>query len=146
MKSVIVELDELISRITADHKIQKKVEEPLSINIFTTNVGGGKSTTGLNGQFVFSQVLIDCLLRLKSTQTDKNEFINLCKTEYEGNHSELNNLREFEEEYSSNKVLWWYTRESFFYKTLNAALRTQNIHMIFLFREFISDIHRQLQV
>ena len=31
------------------------------------------------------------------------------------------------------------------YKTLNAALSTQNIHMIFLFRSFISDIHRQLQ-
>jgi len=140
-----MEHDELISRITADYKIQKKVEEPLSINIFTTNISGGKSTTGLNGQFVFSQVLIDCLLRLKYTQIDKTELVNLCKTEYEGNHNELNNLREFEEEYSSNKALWWYTRESFFYKTLNAALRTQDIHMIFLFREFISDIHRQLQ-
>ncbi|CAF1424083.1 unnamed protein product [Rotaria sordida] len=145
VKSVIVDLDELIFRITEDHKIQKKVEEPLSINVFTTNSDEGKSTTGLNGQFVFSQVLIDCLVRLKSTQTDKTELINLCKTEYAGNHSELNNLREFEEEYSSNKVLWWYTKDSFFYKTLNAALRTQNIHMIFLFREFISDIHRQLQ-
>jgi tetratricopeptide (TPR) repeat protein len=145
VKNVIVELNELISRITADHKIQKKVEEPLSINIFTTNTSGGKSTTGLNGQFVFSQVLIECLLRLKSTQTDKTELVNVCKTEYEGNHSELNNLCEFEEEYSSNKVLWWYTRESFFYRTLNAALRTQDIHMIFLFHEFIADILHQLQ-
>jgi hypothetical protein len=75
MKNVIIELDELISRIKADHEIQKKVEEPLSINIFTTNISGDKSATGLNGQFVFSQVLIDCLLRLKYTQTDKTEFI-----------------------------------------------------------------------
>jgi tetratricopeptide (TPR) repeat protein len=145
VKSVIVKSDQLISQITAHHKIHKKVEEPLSINIFTTNVSEGKSTTGLNGQFVFSQVLIDCLLRLKYTQTDKIEFINLCKTEYEDNHNELNNLREFEEEYSSNKVLWWYSRDSFFYRTLNAALRTQNIHVIFLFREFISDIQSRLQ-
>jgi tetratricopeptide (TPR) repeat protein len=145
VKAVIVEFDELISRISEDHKIQKKVEEPLSINIFTTSTGTGKSTTGLNGQFVFSQVLIDCLLRLKSTQTDKNELIDCCKNEYKENYIELDNLREFEQGYSPNKVLWWYTRESFFYKILNAALRSQNIHIIFLFRECISDIHHQLE-
>jgi tetratricopeptide (TPR) repeat protein len=128
-----------------DHKVLKKVEEPLSINIFTTSGGAGKSTAGVNGQFVFSQVLIDCLLRLKTNPTDKSELITLCKNEYKGNNDERNNLREFEQDYSPNKVLWWYTRESFFYKTLNAALRNQNIHMIFLFRAFISDIHRQLQ-
>ncbi|CAF0805933.1 unnamed protein product [Adineta steineri] len=145
IKSVVVDLNELVSQITTDHKIQKKVEEPLSINIFTTNVGTGKSTTGVNGQFVFSQVLVDCLLRLKSTDIDNNELISLCKNEYEGNYTEQNNLREFQQDYSPNKVLWWYTRETFFYKTLNAALRTQNIHMIFLFRSFIRDIHQQLQ-
>jgi tetratricopeptide (TPR) repeat protein len=145
VKSVITEIDELILRITEDQKMQKKVEEPLSINIFTTSTDGGKSTTELNGEFVFFQLLIDCLLRLKYTQKDKNELINLCETEYEGNHSELNNLREFKEKYLSDNVLRWYTRDTFFYKTLNAALRTQNIHMIFLFRNFISDIQRQLQ-
>ncbi|CAF1019710.1 unnamed protein product [Adineta steineri] len=145
IKSVVVNLDELVSQITTDHKIQKKVEEPLSINIFTTNVGAGKSTTGVNGQFVFSQILIDCLLRLKSTEIDKNELISLCEKEYEGNYIEQNNLREFKKDYSPNKVLLWYTKETFFYKTLNAALRTQNIHLIFLFRAFIYDIYRQLQ-
>ncbi|CAF4576639.1 unnamed protein product, partial [Rotaria socialis] len=142
VKAVVTELGELIARIKADHKIQKIVEEPLSINIFTT---GGTSTTGVNGQFVFSQILIDCLLRLKTTKADKKELIDHCKQQYQGNSAELSNLREFREDYSSEKALWWYTRESFFYKTLNAALRNQNIHIIFLFRGFISDIHRQLE-
>jgi hypothetical protein len=79
IKGVFVDPVELVSQITTDHKIQKKVEEPLSINIFTTNVNGGKSTTGVNGQFVFSQILIDCLLRLKSTEIDKDELINCCQ-------------------------------------------------------------------
>ncbi|CAF4207884.1 unnamed protein product, partial [Adineta steineri] len=105
VKSVVVNLDELVSQITTDHKSQKKVEEPLSINIFTTNVDAGKSTTGVNGQFVFSQILVDCLLQLKSTDIDKNELINLCENEYEGNYTELNNLREFQQNYSPDKVL-----------------------------------------
>ncbi|CAF1065697.1 unnamed protein product [Adineta steineri] len=145
IKSVVVDLDELVSQLTTDHKIQKKVEEPLSINILTTNVDAGKSTTGVNGQFVYSQILIDCLLRLRSNEIDKNELINLYKNEYEGNYTELNNLHEFQEDYSSDKVLWWYTKETFFYKTLNAALRTQSIHIIFLFRSLIYDIYHQLQ-
>ncbi|CAF0834236.1 unnamed protein product [Adineta steineri] len=145
IKSVVVDLDELVSQITADHKIQKKVEEPSSINIFSTSVGAGKSTTGVNGQFVFFQILVDCLLRLKSTEIDKNELINCWQNEYEGNNTELNNLREFEKDYSPDEVLWWYTKNTFFYRTLNAALRTQNIHMIFLFRSFIYDIYCQLQ-
>ncbi len=140
MKAIVVEIDELISRIKADHKIQMKEEEPLSMNMFT-----GKSTLEINGQFVFSQVLIDCLLRLKSSDTEKDELISCCKKEYENNSSQLKTVGEFEKDYSSNKVLWWYTRDSFFYRTLNAALRRQDIHRILLYRSFISDLYRQLQ-
>ncbi|CAF4940366.1 unnamed protein product, partial [Rotaria socialis] len=142
IKAVVNKLDDLITRIKADHRIQKIVEEPLSINIFTT---GGSSTTGLNGQFVFSQILIDCLLRLKPTKADKKELIDRCKQLYQDNQYELSKIHDFRQKYSPEKALWWYTRQSFFYKTLNAALRKQNIHFIFLFREFISDIHRQLK-
>jgi hypothetical protein len=53
VKAVVSELDELVSQITTNHKIQKQVEEPLSINIFTTSAGAGKSTVRVKGQFVF---------------------------------------------------------------------------------------------
>ncbi|CAF0747207.1 unnamed protein product [Adineta steineri] len=113
--------------------------------MFTTVNDAGKSTTGINGQFAFSQLLLDCLLRLKSNENDRNELISYCEKEYEGNENELNHLHEFEGSYSSDHVLWWYTRPSFFYKTLNAALRKQNIHMIYLYRSFIIDIQNQLE-
>ena len=54
MKAVVVEPDELVSRIQVDCKNQKDVAEPFSINIFTNHEDVGKSTTGLNGQFVFA--------------------------------------------------------------------------------------------
>ncbi|CAF2843007.1 unnamed protein product [Rotaria sp. Silwood2] len=145
VKAVVVELDELIFRIGADHRIQKIVEEPLSINIFTTSTSAGTSTMGINGQFVYSQLLIDCLLRLKYIEADKQELICLCKQKYENDIAELHNLHEFDKKYSANRALWWYTRESFFYKTLNEALRMQDIHLIFLFRVFIFNIYNQLK-
>ncbi|CAF1025123.1 unnamed protein product [Rotaria sp. Silwood1] len=144
VKAVVTVLDELISRIQADHKIQKLVEEPLSINVFNNSNDAGKSTGSVNGKFVYYQVLIDCLLRLKSTSEDINELIKYCKDIYEGNRFELSNIREFKNDYSPGKALWWYSRQMFFYKTLNAVLRTENIHMIFLFRKFIDDIQRLL--
>ncbi len=54
-------------------------------------------------------------------------------------------LYEFENQYSANKALWWYTRESFLYKMLNKALRVQNIEVLFLFRFVIVDIYQQLK-
>ncbi|CAF3763744.1 unnamed protein product [Rotaria sp. Silwood1] len=146
VKGVVVELNELIKRIQADHKIQKKMEEPLSINIFTTNtLTEGVSTTGINNNFLFSQVFMDCLIRLKYTEADQKELIEFCKQKYKGNNFELSNIGEFQEHYSSENALRWYTRESFFYKTLNAALRQSDIHAIFLFRKYIADIQQQLK-
>jgi tetratricopeptide (TPR) repeat protein len=136
-----MEVHELVVRIKRDHKNLTKVTEPLSITMFDT----GKSTTGVNGQFVFSQVLIDCLLRMEANQRDIDELISRCKTEYHGNNTELNKIREFQENYSSDNALSWYTRESFCYRTLNKALRCQNIDMIYLYRSFITDMYRQLQ-
>lgn len=134
---MVTELEELVAQIQENYKIQKKVGEPLSINTY--------STTGVDGKFAFSQRLIDCLLRMRANEQDHIELIDLCMKEYEGNKNELARINQFQTSYSSNRAIWWYTRESFFYKTLNAALRTQAVHMMFLYRSFISDIYEQLR-
>ncbi|CAF3897685.1 unnamed protein product [Rotaria sp. Silwood2] len=145
VKAVTSDLGELVSHIKDDHKIQKQVEEPLSINIFTIGSGKGKSTSDLNGKFLFSQVLIDCLLKLKSTEKGTNEVIKCCKQEYKGNNLELHNIQEFEQTYSPDKALNWYSREAFFFKTINTVLRNENTRLTCLFRTYISDIYRQLK-
>ena len=119
------------------------MEEPFSIIILTANPE--KSITGVNGEFVLFQVLFECLLRLKSTEMDKKELISVFQNSHKGNLIELDDIREFEQNYAPDKVLCWYTKESFFYRKLNIALRTKDIQTIFLFRGFISDIHRQLK-
>ncbi|CAF4231612.1 unnamed protein product, partial [Adineta steineri] len=110
IKAVTIQFDELIAQIRLDQKKRMKDEQPLLINIFSTSENAGKSTTGLNGQFVYNQLLIDCLLRMRpSTEQDKNELISICTREYQGNSSFLNQLQEFQNDYSPDKVLWWYT-------------------------------------
>ena len=145
IKSVIVQLKDLIHVIKQDQKGRVKIEEPLTINIFNVNNKKDQSTTGLNGNFVHSLLLIDVLIRMKSIESDKQQLIQLCKKEYRTNNMELVFVREFEKDYRSDKALWWYTRDSFLYRMLNKALRVQNIDLLFLLRFVIGDIYQQLK-
>jgi len=141
VKSVVTSLDELVSMITEDHLIEKKTEESLPINIFSV---GGNSISGLNAEFFSFQALIDHLSRLKSTDEDKNEFLQLLKQQYNGNRFELEYIKYFEKKYRSDEALQWYTKECFFYKTLNSILRSENVHWTFLYRSFIFELQKQL--
>ncbi|CAM4837065.1 unnamed protein product [Rotaria magnacalcarata] len=147
VKGIGMQLNGLVDQIRSDQttRTRTKVDEVFSINIFNTKSHQEKSTTGLNGQFVYSQLLIDRLLSMKPKATDRNEFISLSKTYYKDNSSELSIIQEFEKDYLPNRALWWYTRESFLYRLMNKSLRTQDIDLLFLFRFFIRDIHKQLQ-
>ncbi|CAF4100155.1 unnamed protein product [Rotaria sordida] len=60
VKAVIVELNELISRIETDHRMQKIVEEPFSINIFTTSTNAGTSAMGTSTIGVNDKYARDC--------------------------------------------------------------------------------------
>ena len=120
-------------------------KEPISFSIFNAASGTEKSTTGFNGDFLNFRLLMDCLLRMNANEKDKDGLINVLRKEYEGNDSQLNVIDEFRLNYSPDKALQWYTRESFFYRVLNKALRTQNIELLFLLRSVICDIGQQLQ-
>ncbi|CAF1297250.1 unnamed protein product [Rotaria sordida] len=149
VKGVIEELNELILQVLAAQEKQTshdRFEQPLSINIFNTvNAGREKSTSELNGQFVHSQILIDCLLRMRSSSTDRHDFLTYCKKEYANDNSQLNFIREFEHDYAASSALTWYTRDCFLYKLLNKALRTQNIDLLYLYGFFIRDLYQQLK-
>ena len=122
-----------------------RFQASLPITIFHTSSVGEQSTTELNGQFVHFQILIDCLARMRSNQTDRDQFLSYCKNEYANDHSELNIIDEFEQTYSSDCALRWYTRDCFVYRLLNKALRLQNIDALYLFSFLIRDLQRQLQ-
>jgi pentatricopeptide repeat protein len=140
---VIVKLDELVSQIRSnqEQRSQTKINEPLPIIFFLTNNENNES----NQYFIYSHLLIDYLLRIKSISTDEKELISLCKDEYKGNENELNILREFEADYSSDRAIWWYTRETFLYRLLNKAFRMQNLDLLLTFRFFIRDIQRLIE-
>ena len=96
-----------------------------------------------NSAFMWFQLFVEVLLRMNQSLTSINELIDLCQ---KGNYEESNEIiQEFKNEYNSKKSLWWYTRDSFVYKILNRALRTQNLRILIVFRFLIKDIYEELK-
>lgn len=150
VKGFFVNIDDLTKQLASDYdhktrRIYNQIDEPISINILNSESVLDQSSTQLNGHFIFSHMLIDILLRMPTNDADKNELIDICEREYEGNVSRLMTLNEFKHTYSSEQAILWYTKESFLYHLLNKALRIHDIDLLFLFRFFINDIHQQLK-
>ncbi|CAF4736343.1 unnamed protein product, partial [Rotaria magnacalcarata] len=70
--------------------------------------------------------------------------INSCRKQYQGNQSVMKQIEEFSMNYDENKAAEWYSEDIFLFRLLNRALRTENIDIIYKFRFFIADLHRQL--
>ncbi|CAF0722029.1 unnamed protein product [Adineta steineri] len=103
IKSIVVDIDELISEIKKNFKIQRKLEESFSINGYSLHK---QSRTRLNIPFLLSQIFLDSFLKFKSNENDQNNLIHYLQHEYQNNPNELNNIQQFKENYLSNKVLW----------------------------------------
>ena len=104
-----------------------------------------QSTTILNAEFMYSQLIVNILTQIEPMSSDQTQFVELCKNEYRHDNYELRRIDSFILQYKPMDALLWYTRDSFVYRLLNKAFRLKNIDLLFLFRFFIRDLYHQLQ-
>ena len=86
----------------------------------------------------------DVIEQLPHDEKAKIEMLTTCRQYYQGNPRMNRDIDEFEQFYHSGDCIAWYTRETFIYKLINKALRTEDIEQLYIFRYFISDLSRQL--
>ncbi|CAF3150660.1 unnamed protein product [Rotaria sp. Silwood2] len=82
---------------------------------------------------------------MPQTIASKNEMMNECMLIYENDEIEKNKIIAFQRTYSLDTCIHWYTRDTFLYRLVNKALRTQNIDKIFKYRFYIKDLYQQLE-
>ncbi|CAF1689176.1 unnamed protein product, partial [Adineta ricciae] len=99
-----------------------------------------RDLTRETGSFLFFQLFKTALLSMTKTEQAKTMMISKCRDYYRGNEAELANITEFEETYESSEAIPWYTRESFVYKLINKALRTEDVDALYHFRYYIVDL------
>ncbi|CAF1297328.1 unnamed protein product [Adineta steineri] len=97
------------------------------------------------GAFLFFQMFKTVLMAMPKTTASKQMMLDKCRDFYRGNLKELANISEFELTYKSTEAIPWYTKESFVYKFINKALRTEDVEVLYHFRFYIIDLCKQLE-
>ncbi|CAM4918248.1 unnamed protein product [Rotaria socialis] len=140
-------LDQVANRIRLfEARFLRNTKEFFSINIFEGNKTSELSSNEINGRFLFTQLLLDILLRMDQKLNDKDELIARCTELFATNAKELEKVTKFHLEYNAEKVFEWYTKDAFVYRQLNKALRTQNVDLLFLYRFILQDMKNQLML
>jgi tetratricopeptide (TPR) repeat protein len=107
-----------------------------------------KSTRNLSkeaAEFFWFQMYKDIMIqRMASNIHAKQQLLGFCRQYYRGNRKQLEIINEFESDYTSDQAVRWYTKESFIYKLVNKALRTEDIDQLYTFRYFIADLSLSL--
>ncbi|CAF1528467.1 unnamed protein product [Didymodactylos carnosus] len=134
----------MIAKLSKDQVIRAKLDaETLSITIYNSTE---KSHTNVDGSFMWSQLYLETLLRMPQRPFAKDELVQICRQHYHGNESELIKLENFHQTYTPNDAVKWYTKDCFIYRSLNKALRVQDIDLLFAFGFMILDIFNQLKL
>ncbi|CAM4826075.1 unnamed protein product, partial [Rotaria magnacalcarata] len=103
-----------------------------------------KSTRNLakeSGSFIWHQLVKDVLHKMPTDNTTgKHEMLLTCYKYYRGNKKELKNIQLFEQSYTPDDAIRWYTKNCFIYRLINKALRTEDIEVLYTFRYYIVDL------
>ncbi|CAF4663565.1 unnamed protein product, partial [Rotaria sp. Silwood1] len=91
---------------------------------------------------VFKEVLLKTDY---NSDTAKKEMIDICRNYYRKNKKELSNIDEFERTYKPENAIYWYTKQTFVYRVVNKALRTEDYEAMLILRFFIVDLCKNLK-
>ncbi|CAF0841353.1 unnamed protein product, partial [Didymodactylos carnosus] len=155
INKVICNPSELVSRIQTDQHQRNKFDDTLPLNIYVRSEqqptdGSVINLDKENAEFMWFQLFIDTLLRLKYSDEKKYASVTklVCKLKqnYKDDPKELEIIDEFARTHFSTNAVRWYTKECCIYRLLNKALSIKNIDFLFEFRFLIHDIYDQLKL
>jgi hypothetical protein len=99
-----------------------------------------RDLTQESGSFLFFQLFKDVLLNMQQTLHSKREMVENCKAYCRQKANELEDIELFDKTYKSSEAIQWYTKDSFVYRLVNKALRTEDIGALYTYRFFIADV------
>ncbi|CAF1148343.1 unnamed protein product [Adineta steineri] len=135
----------LLNKICDDISTHGRDSElPMSVFHLEEKQNSLQNLTSESANFMWYQSILHVIPLMAKYCNSKTEMIRECRAEYHNDATEQKKINDFEQNYKPEKALWWYTYDSCIYRLLNTALRTQNIEIIFQFRFFINDLHKQI--
>ncbi|CAF1449666.1 unnamed protein product [Adineta ricciae] len=104
-----------------------------------------RDVTAEAASFMWSLILLNVLKEIPSSKQTLDDMLDMCADYYRDNNIQLKMIDEFRVTYQPYDAIRWYTRDSFLYHRLNAALRTEDIDALILFRPFIVDLCTKIE-
>jgi len=104
-----------------------------------------RDLTYRQASFLWFQLLQKLLLKTQYQINDMKEMLEYCREYYADNRKFLSQIDEFEANFTPSNAIYWYTRQTFVYKIINRALRTEDIQALYIFRYYISCLCQQLK-
>ncbi|CAF0780859.1 unnamed protein product [Didymodactylos carnosus] len=147
IKAVVTTSEYLINKISQDQTLRQKIENTvLPFNVYDPTEQTHMDLGSENNKFMWFQLLTEVLIRMRDEDASAglNELILICQRQYSGNPTQQDIIDELEW-YESRNAVWWYTRDTFIYKTLNRALRKQDFETLWTFCFLIRDLYKQLK-
>ena len=141
--------EQLMIKLTKDMKIIADNSFNFSISSIEANMSGTTTKDIQYDRLAFSwaRVILYSLLNTpKPTENIYGDMLKECREIYQGNRSMCQKIDDFEKTYDPKNALLWYTKDSFLYRQVNAAFRTENILTVWKFRFVIQDMYKQLQL
>jgi tetratricopeptide (TPR) repeat protein len=125
--------------------IFEKIKEEFLIENHLFSIESVPENETQNQSFSYSQLLKETLLTKDDEANLKKDFIDFSRFHYYNNQIQLNLIEEFQTDFTLEKSIWWFTRNSFIRKMLNRALRTEEIDILFKMRWIIQAINNQIK-
>ncbi|CAF1361705.1 unnamed protein product [Didymodactylos carnosus] len=150
VQGVFTKPNDLIKQLVKHRKICEEAATSTAMNFYSHSAGDTSNTNleSRNASFLWFQLFIDILLKMSHSCVQdeaRKDLIDLLKDESAGNDNELAIVDEYDSDYRAERAIWWYTRETCFYRILNKALRIFDFEVIFAMRSFLRDVSNQLE-
>jgi hypothetical protein len=146
LRGVFKNTTELLPQVLIDARacqLNQSIHLNMLDNQETSTIQNRKGNTAHS---MWSQMLLQVLLRMPPPTMDMyREMLDEVRYFYRNNPTQLAQINYFQQNYRAEDAINWYSRDSFVYRLVNKALRTQNLGIIFKFRFFIRDVYEQLK-
>ncbi|UJR38413.1 hypothetical protein I4U23_031081 [Adineta vaga] len=142
---VFTEHKDLMTSLT--NNVELVTKQAAVFGLFDGKQRPTRYLTRESASFLWFQLLTDVLKSM--TISDRNnsgieEMLIHCQIYYRTNRLELNNIEEFRKIYKPEDAIVWYSKQSFVYRSVNKALRTEDIEALYTFRVYITHLRTQI--
>ncbi|UJR12300.1 hypothetical protein I4U23_016477 [Adineta vaga] len=122
-------------------------KQSFAFSLFDQKQKSTKDLSKNSASFLWFQLLLNVLRQMPHDDLAKIQMIDFCRQYYasNGNERELSRINCFQETYHPERAFEWYTADSFLYRLLNKAIRTEDMELLHLFRFFIIDLCKNLE-